>query len=133
MKLFAIGVLGFVLAASGVSFAAQCVVDGVSGYLATQTVGAGHLIASLCGHTFSGSGGNCTLNMDQDESVASGTCATLQGQTILNMSSHDITCTSGSSCGTAIAASDVASGTNKIAGPGTIDGPWTTAVTHTSG
>jgi hypothetical protein len=134
MKLFAFAALGFVLATSGASLAAQCVVDGVGGYSATQTIGAGNLITTLCGHTISGSSGNCTLNMAQDESIASGSCVTLGGQTILNMNSHSITCTASSgACGTAITASNGPSGSNKVAGPGTIDGPWTTGATHGSG
>src|SRR5262249_34431245 len=121
MKVFAIAVLGLVLATSGASFAATCVIDGIGGYASTQTIGPGNPFTTPCGHSFTGSGGNCTINLAVDDSVstASGGCVTLQGQTILNMNSHTLTCTAGSSCGSAIATSDGASGSNKVVGPGT--------------
>jgi hypothetical protein len=135
MKLFAIAVFGLVLATSGASFAATCVVDGIGGYASTQTIGPLNPFTTLCGHTFTGSGGNCTINLAVDDSVstASADCVTLLGQTILNMNSHTLTCTAGSSCGTGILASDGPSGSNKVVGPGTITGPWTQGASHGSG
>jgi hypothetical protein len=129
MRKSVIAAIALVFALCPPLFAAQCCFNGICGYASTQTIGPGNPITTLCGYEIYGSGGLCTINMGQDETVSTsnGSCVELAGSTKLNMNSHSITCTA-SHCGDAIDPThDRTTSANQIVGPGALVGCWANA------